>query len=59
MKQTLREQIESLLKRVNERLAQCKQWLIYYVRRMLPKHKCKYCGCMTRQPDSECYARPE
>ena len=36
-----------------------KQWLTYYIRRMLPEHKCKYCGCMTRQPDSECYARPQ
>ena len=47
------------MKRLTSKLAQCKQWLIYYVRRMLPEHKCKYCGCMTRQPDSECYARPE
>ena len=29
------------------------------VRSMLPEHKCKYCGCMTRQPDSECYAKPK
>ena len=32
---------------------------MYYVRRILPEHKCKYCGCMTRQPDSECYAAPQ
>lgn len=47
------------MKRLILKLAQCKQWLIYYVRRMLPEHKCKYCGCMTRQPDSECYAKLE
>lgn len=47
------------MKRLILKLAQCKQWLIYYVRRMLPEHKCKYCGCMTRQPDSECYAKSE
>ena len=47
------------MKQLTSKLAQCKQWLIYYVRRMLPEHKCKYCGCMTRQPDSECYAKPK
>lgn len=47
------------MKRLTSKLAQCKQWLIYYVRRMLPEHKCKYCGCMTRQPDNECYAAPK
>ena len=35
------------------------QWLIYNFRRILPEHKCKYCGCMTRQPNSKCYARPK
>jgi hypothetical protein len=30
----------------------------FIVMRMLPDHTCKYCGCRTKQPDSECYAKP-
>ena len=43
------------MKRLISKLEQCK----YYIRRMLPEHKCEYCGCMTKQPNSKCYARPK
>lgn len=23
------------------------------------EHTCKYCGCLTTQPDSDCYAKPK
>ena len=49
--------IKSMLSNLHEVVKQnCN---LQNVRRMLPEHKCKYCGCMTRQPDSECYAKPK
>lgn len=47
------------MKRLTSKLIQYKHWVILYVRSVLPEHKCKYCGCMTRQPDNECYAKPK